>query len=126
MNTVPIEGELPERSKGSTFWMSVPYLHRMVPTSVLGQTDMVGVGRSRAAGRGSVGIGRNRFDSRRRPRQVLALETGRYPAESVGCPELAVVRPASLRRVVLAGKSDKWTRREPCMIRRVYFEQSVS
>ena len=51
--------------------MSVPYLHRMVPTSVLGQTDTVGVGRSRAQGRGSVGIVRDRFDSRRRPRQVL-------------------------------------------------------
>ena len=51
--------------------MSVTYLHRMVPTSVLGQTDMVGVGRNRAQSRGSVGFGRDRFDSRRRPRQVL-------------------------------------------------------
>ena len=50
--------------------MSVPYLHRRVPTGVLGQTDMVGVGRSRAQGWGSVGFGQVRFDSRRRPRQV--------------------------------------------------------
>ena len=77
---------------------------------------------ARCQGRGSVGIAQDRFESRHRPganaarqasstriarseRLHWAFETRTYRDESVGRPELALVRPASLCRVVLAGKS---------------------
>ena len=49
-----------------------------------------------------------------------AFETGTYRAESVGRPELAVARPASLHRVVLAGESVG----EPARSRRRFAESA--
>ena len=97
-------------------------IHCKVPTVVPVQTDMVEAGRSRCYGRESVGLAQDRFDSRRRPGASAAkhpisslnahaeqchraFETGRCRAKSVGRPERAVARPASLRRVVLAEES---------------------
>ena len=77
---------------------------------------------ARCQGRESVGLAQDRFDSRHRlgasatrqassgltagaERLHWAFETRTYRDESVGRPELALVRPASLCRVVLTGKS---------------------
>ena len=96
-------------------------IHCKVPTVVLVQTDMVEAGRSRCYGRESVGLAQDRFNSRRRPGASAAkhpssslnahaeqchraFETGICCAKSVSRLERAAARPASLRRVVLAGE----------------------
>ena len=120
MNTVPIDREQSSEAKGAPSGRFFR-IHCKVPIVVRGQTEMVRVVQPQP--RSGISLVQAR-PSRFRPtpqagatgrvsssltahsEQCLrAFETCMYRAESVGHPERAVARPASLRRVVLAGES---------------------